>query len=76
MIWLVAAAAALASAPHDLRAQSLVIHNARLIDGTGAPPRGPLSILIRDGRIAEIAPDIAAAACRRSTSPAARSFPV
>lgn len=45
----------------DLRAQSLLIQNARLIDGTGAPPRSPVSILVRDGRISEIAADIAVA---------------
>ena len=32
----------------------LLITNARLIDGTGAPPRTPCSIRIRAGRIAEI----------------------
>lgn len=59
-MWFAAALAALASAPPVLEAQSLVIRNARLIDGTGAPPRGPVSILVRDGRIAGIASDIAA----------------
>ena len=33
---------------------NLLITNARLIDGTGAPPRAPCSIRIRAGRIAEI----------------------
>ena len=33
---------------------NLLITNARLIDGTGAPPRTPCSIRIRAGRIAEI----------------------
>ncbi len=33
---------------------NLLITNARLIDGTGAPPRVPCSIRIRAGRIAEI----------------------
>ena len=32
----------------------LLITNARLIDGTGAPPRRPCSIRIRRGRITEI----------------------
>ncbi len=39
-------------------AADLLIRDARLIDGTGAPPRAPVSILIRDGRIAEVAPAI------------------
>jgi imidazolonepropionase-like amidohydrolase len=55
------AATTLAFFPLDLRAESLLIQNARLIDGTGAPPRGPVSILVRDGRISEIAQNIAAA---------------
>ena len=33
---------------------NLLITNARLIDGTGAPPRAPCSIRIRAGRIIEI----------------------
>jgi len=41
-------------------ARDLVIRNARLIDGTGAPPRDDLSILVMNGRIADIAPDISA----------------
>ena len=32
----------------------LLVTNARLIDGTGAPPRTPCSIRIRAGRITEI----------------------
>lgn len=32
----------------------LLITNARLIDGTGSPPRSPCSIRVRAGRIAEI----------------------
>jgi imidazolonepropionase-like amidohydrolase len=36
------------------KAQDLLIRNARLLDGTGAPPRENVSILIRDGRIAAI----------------------
>ena len=35
-------------------AQDLLIRNARLLDGTGAPPREHVSILIRDGRIQAI----------------------
>ena len=41
------------------RAADLVVRNARLIDGTGAPPRQKVSILVRDGSIQEIAPIIA-----------------
>jgi imidazolonepropionase-like amidohydrolase len=40
----------------------LLVRNARLIDGTGAPPRGPVSILIRSGRVSEIAAEITAPA--------------
>jgi imidazolonepropionase-like amidohydrolase len=39
-------------------AADLVVRNARLIDGTGAPPRDAVSILIRDGVIREIGPTI------------------
>ncbi len=38
----------------------LLIRNARLIDGTGAAPRENVAILIRDGRIAEVAGDASA----------------
>ncbi len=41
--------------PSVVSAAELLISNARLIDGTGSPPREGVSILIRDGRIAEIA---------------------
>lgn len=41
-------------------AADLLVRNARLIDGTGAPPRAGISILVRDGRIAQIAPAITA----------------
>jgi imidazolonepropionase-like amidohydrolase len=37
-----------------LNAADLQIRNATLIDGTGAPPREGVSIVLRDGRIAEI----------------------
>lgn len=36
------------------RFKHLVIANAMVIDGTGAPPQGPLSIHIKDDRIVEI----------------------
>jgi imidazolonepropionase-like amidohydrolase len=41
-------------------ATPLIIRDARLIDGTGAPPREHVSILVRDGRIAAIGSDLAA----------------
>jgi imidazolonepropionase-like amidohydrolase len=46
--------------PADVHAESLLIRNARLIDGTGAPPRPAVGILVRDGRIAAVAPDLTA----------------
>ena len=38
--------------PDHLAADTLLIRNVRVIDGTGAKPTEPLSILIEDGRIA------------------------
>ena len=38
----------------NLHARDLLIKNARLIDGTGAPPQEGVSILIRNGRIVKI----------------------
>jgi len=35
---------------------SLLIHNATLVDATGADPRPAVSVLVEDGRIAHIAP--------------------
>src|SRR5690606_37373892 len=32
--------------------------NARVIDGTGAPPREGQTLILRDGRIAEVGPDV------------------
>jgi imidazolonepropionase-like amidohydrolase len=46
------------TASSGARAADLVVRNARLIDGTGAPPRDAVSILARDGVIREIAPAI------------------
>jgi len=37
---------------------SLLIHNAALIDGTGADPRSGVSVLIEDGRITRPARDV------------------
>lgn len=41
----------------DARESNLVITGATLIDGTGAPPRPGSTIIIRDGRIATVAPE-------------------
>jgi imidazolonepropionase-like amidohydrolase len=49
-----AAAALLATPAFD---GSLLIRHARLIDGSGAPPRDDVAILVRAGRIAAIGPD-------------------
>lgn len=61
-ISLLAAASILASSQTAVsQAPPLVIVNTTLIDGTGAPAREGVDILIREGRIASIAPvDIAA----------------
>jgi enamidase len=37
----------------------ILIRGVRLVDGTGAPARTGMSVLIRDGRIAEVGPDLA-----------------
>ena len=39
-------------------AADLLIRNARLLDGTGAPPRDGVSILVRGERIAAIGTDV------------------
>lgn len=46
------------TASSGARAADLVVRNARLIDGTGAPPRDAVSILVRDGVIRKIATTI------------------
>jgi hypothetical protein len=45
-------------APPLARGADLLIRNARLVEGTGAPPREPVAIRIEDGRIAAIAADL------------------
>lgn len=50
--------ASLLLAPAPARAADLLIQNASLIDGTGTPPRRDVSIRVRDGRVAEIGPDL------------------
>lgn len=57
--WVLPLAAILCVAPAALAAD-LLIRNATLLDGTGAPPRPGVSILVRDGRIAEIGPAVEA----------------
>jgi imidazolonepropionase-like amidohydrolase len=54
--------AALLLAPLSARAQDLVLRNATLIDGTGAPPRANVDVLVRNGRIESISSAGAAAA--------------
>src|SRR5438093_9811522 len=46
---------------------SLLIHNAALIDGTGADPRPGVSVLVEDARIARIAPASALKPDRETT---------
>jgi cytosine/adenosine deaminase-related metal-dependent hydrolase len=41
-------------------AADLLMRNARLVDGTGASPREGVSILIREGRIAQLGTDVSA----------------
>ena len=52
---LVAVLLALATPAHTAE---LLIRDASVVDGTGTPPRRGVSILVRDGRIAEVAPEI------------------
>ncbi len=55
--------AASAQAPSDTERYTLfhapvtVLRNAQLFDGTGSAPRTGMSVLIRDGRIADVQPD-------------------
>jgi imidazolonepropionase-like amidohydrolase len=50
--------AALALIPNAAaqQGQTTVIHAGRLLDRPGTPPRGPSTIVVRDGRIAEVLP--------------------
>jgi imidazolonepropionase-like amidohydrolase len=48
----------------DAGGSDLLIENARVFDGTGAPPQERISILIRDGRIKSIETDIVAQGVR------------
>lgn len=50
-------ASALVSPAH-VHADTLLIRNARLINATGMPPRTGVGILVRDGRIVAIAPNL------------------
>ncbi len=57
------ATSAQAQAPNDTERYTLfhapvtLLRNAQLFDGSGSPPRERMSVLIREGRIARIAPD-------------------
>ena len=59
-VLVVALLAALHCSPQPAHAADLLIRNARLIDGTGAPPRAGIAILVRDGRIVAIGPELSA----------------
>lgn len=54
---------AVAQTPSDTERYTLfhapvtLLRHAQLFDGTGSPPREHMSVLIRDGRIAEVKPD-------------------
>ncbi len=50
----------LAIAASGAGAQDLLIAGARLVDGTGRPPRDGVDLLVRDGRIAAIGSDLRA----------------
>jgi len=56
LVFVSIAAVALASTP--LAAQTAqpvtVIHAGQLLDKPGSPPRGPSTIVIRDGKVAEV----------------------
>lgn len=54
------AACLVSTSPLSARASDLLIRNARLLDGTGAPAREHVSILVLHGLIADIAPDLSA----------------
>ncbi len=60
---LATAAQAFAQQPNDVERYTLftapvtLLCNAQLYDGTGSAPREHMSVLIRDGRIAEVLPD-------------------
>lgn len=47
---------------------TLIIHNANVIEGSGAPPAGPLDIMIEGNRIVSLAPSAANAALRNTAS--------
>lgn len=57
-----ASAALLALGAGSASAKDLVIHAGKLIDGTGAPPRSQVSILVHDDRISAVQPGFVAPA--------------
>jgi cytosine/adenosine deaminase-related metal-dependent hydrolase len=58
--WLAFAAPSLAqsgtTAVHGQRPSRLVIRNATVIDGNGTPARGPMDVVVENGRIAAVVP--------------------
>lgn len=51
-----AVVAAAAPLPPGAAAEPLLLLNATIIDGTGAPPRPGMAIVVRDGHIAQVVP--------------------
>lgn len=56
LIGLLAVAGLWAQAPpvHGTRVRRLLIHNATVVDGNGTPARGPMSIVVENGEIADV----------------------
>ena len=59
----------------EARPEDLLILDARVIDGTGSAPRPGVSILVRDGRIAEIGAGISAPRARSLDAEGATVLP-
>lgn len=54
-LWFVfATVSLLAGIDHAIGQETLVIKDVTVIDGTGAPPRGPVDLVLREGRIASM----------------------
>jgi imidazolonepropionase-like amidohydrolase len=58
VIGLAVASALWAQGPptHGTRVRRLLIHNATVVDGNGTPARGPMSIVVENGVIADVVP--------------------
>jgi len=54
--------------------ERLIIRNATVIDGTGAPPRGPVDIVVEGNRIKSLFSVDAAADCAAAAALSAASF--